>query len=197
MKSLGIKAKIRVKKYRSYKGQESVIAPNILDRDFTSNNMEEKMVTDVTEFRVKNKKIYLSPLIDLCNQEVISYSISQSPSVSFVMQMLKNGLKNDKYENLILHSDQGFQYQNIRFRKFLEKKGITQSMSRKGNCYDNSVAENFFSQLKAEFFHVNHFKTVEDFIKGLHEYIYYYNNRRIKSKLKMAPVEYRNQLSVA
>ncbi len=115
MKILDIKAKIRIKKYRSYKGQESVITPNILDRDFTSNKMEEKMVTDVTEFRVKNQKIYLSPLLDLYNQEVISYSISQSPSVSFVIEMLENGLKKDKYENLIIHSDQGFQYQNIRF----------------------------------------------------------------------------------
>lgn len=193
MQALGLKAKIRVKKYRSYKGQEGVIAPNIINRDFSADNINHKMVTDVTEFRVCNKKIYLSPLIDLYNSEVVGYSVSQSPTVAFVIEMLEKGLTETRYDNLIIHSDQGFQYQNIRYRNWLKDHEITQSMSRKGNCYDNSLAENFFSQLKAEFFHINQFKSIDEFKFGLDEYIKYYNNQRIVTKLKMAPVEYRNQ----
>ncbi|XMB68059.1 IS3 family transposase [Mycoplasmatota bacterium zrk1] len=191
MKVLGLRAKIRVKKYRSYKGKEGVIAPNILDRDFNSHKPEEKMVTDVTEFRVCNKKIYLSPLIDLNTSEVVSYSVSTSPSVSFVMEMMEKGLTKKQYDNLTIHTDQGFQYQNNRYQNFLGYKGIKQSMSRKGNCFDNAKAENFFSQLKAEFFHINQFKSIEEFKLGLDKYINYYNNKRIVTKLKMAPVEYK------
>lgn len=194
MNCLGLKAKIRPKKYKSYRGKEGKIANNVLERDFESNQPEKKMVTDVTEFRVCNEKIYLSPLIDLCTKEVVSYSISKSPSVSFVMEMLKKGLLKKKYANLIIHSDQGFQYQNVRFRKFLEQKGITQSMSRKGNCFDNACAENFFSHLKAEFFYMQKFNSLKEFIDGLHEYIRYYNNDRINLKRKMAPMKYRNHL---
>lgn len=191
MKILGLKAVIRVKKYKSYKGKEGIIAPNILNRDFISDKPERKMVTDVTEFRVCNKRIYLSPLIDLNTSEIISYSVSYSPSVQFVIEMLEKGLQKDKYDNLVIHSDQGFQYQNKKYQNFLTERNIKQSMSRKGNCYDNAKAENFFSQLKAEFFHVNEFNTIEEFKKELDKYINYYNNDRIVSKLKMAPVEYR------
>jgi len=197
MKAEGLKAKIRFRKYRSYRGQSGKIAANLLNRDFNSNFIEKKMVTDVTEFRVCNQKIYLSPLIDLCTKEVISYSISKSPTVSFVLEMLEKGLKKETYKDLTIHSDQGFQYQNIRFSDWLKKRKIKQSMSRKGNCFDNSLAENFFSQLKAEFFHVNQFKSVDEFIVGIKEYISYYNNERIVSKLKMAPIQYRNQLLIS
>ncbi len=191
MKLLGLKAIIRKKKYKSYRGNEGKIAPNILNRDFTTCDVEQKAVTDVTEFRIKNEKAYLSPLIDLHTSEVLGYSLSKSPSVSFVIEMLEKSLLKEKYENLIIHSDQGFQYQNIRYRNWLKERAITQSMSRKGNCYDNSLAENFFSHLKAEFFHVNEFNSYEHFAKELENYIMYYNNERIISKLKMPPVEYR------
>lgn len=106
---LRLKAKIRAKKYKSYRGNEGVTAKNILDRDFLSDVPEAKMVTDVTEFRVCNQKIYLSPLIDLCTKGVVSYSVSASPSVSFVMEMLEKGLRKKNYDNLVIHSDQGFQ----------------------------------------------------------------------------------------
>lgn len=195
MDVLGLKSKTRIKKYKSYKGQEGKIAKNILNREFTTESILQKAVTDVTEFRVANKRIYLSPLIDLHTREVLGFSHSFSPSVSFVIEMLENALPESNYEGLLIHSDQGFQYQNKRYQTWLEKKGITQSMSRKGNCYDNALAENFFSHLKSEFYHMNSFETVEEFIIGLKEYIYYYNNKRIVSKLKMPPVQYREQCS--
>ena len=191
MNLLGLIATIRVKKYKSYKGVEGRIAPNIFDRNFSTTELEQKAVTDVTEFKVCNRKIYLSPLIDLHSKEVLGFSYSFSPTVSFVIEMLENALKEDTYNNLTIHTDQGFQYQNIRYRTWLKDRNIVQSMSRRGNCYDNAVAENFFSHLKAEFFHVNKFKTVDQFIKGLEEYIEYYNNERIVTKLKMPPVGYR------
>lgn len=193
MSILGLKSKIRVKKYKSYKGTVGKIASNVLDRDFSTTSVFQKLVTDVTEFKVCRTKIYLSPLIDLHTKEVLGYSYSESPSVSLVVEMLEKSLDSNKYSNLILHSDQGFQYQNIRYRSWLENKGITQSMSRKGNCLDNAVAENFFSHLKAEFYHINKFRTKEDFLNGLDEYIKYYNNKRIVTKLKMPPIQYREQ----
>ena len=191
MDILGLKAKIRVKKYKSYKGSECKTAGNLFEQDFSTNRIEQKLVTDVTEFRVANQKVYLSPLIDLHSKEVLGFSYSTSPTVSFVMEMLEKGLPNKNYEGLTIHTDQGFQYQNIKYRNWLKEKGITQSMSRKGNCYDNSLAENFFSHLKAEFYHINKFNTVKQFIKELIEYIRYYNNDRIVTKLKMSPVQYR------
>lgn len=167
MNILGLKARIRVRKYKSYKGQEGKIANNILDRDFNTERILQKVVTDVTEFRVANKRIYLSPLIDLHTKEVLGFSHSLSPTVAFVIEMLEKSLPEERYEGLLIHSDQGFQYQNMKYQTWLKDKGIIQSMSRKGNCYDNALAENFFSHLKAEFYHINEFKTVDEFIKGL------------------------------
>ncbi|QVK21782.1 IS3 family transposase [Mycoplasmatota bacterium] len=190
MKSLGLVAKIRVKKYRSYKREVGKIANNELNRDFSTNTFKEKLVTDITEFKVDGRKIYLSPLIDIHNDEVISYTVGFSPNVRLVIEMLEKGITT-KMKNTIVHSDQGFQYQNRRFQTYLEDKEITQSMSRRGNCLDNSKAENFFSHLKAEFYHVNKFKTVKQFIRELKKYINYYNNERIVTKLKMSPVQYR------
>lgn len=195
MDLLCLKAKIRVKKYKSYKGEVGKIADNILNRDFTTTNTYQKLVTDVTEFKVCDKKIYLSPLIDSHSKEVLGYSHSTSPSVSFVIEMLENGLSDEKYQDLIIHTDQGFQYQNAKYRTWLEDRNIIQSMSRKGSCYDNAVAENFFSHLKAEFFKINTFKSVDEFLKALDEYIKYYNEERIVTKLKMPPIQYRRHSS--
>ncbi|QVK21773.1 IS3 family transposase [Mycoplasmatota bacterium] len=190
MKVLGLSCKIRVKKYKSYKGEIGKVAENVLSRDFNTSNFSEKLVTDITEFRVEGQKVYLSPLIDIHNKEVISYTVGMSPSVKLVIDMLEKGIT-EEHEKSVIHSDQGFQYQNKRFQTYLKNKKIVQSMSRKGNCLDNSIAENFFSHLKAEFYKINKFKTVTQFIKELREYIHYYNNERIVTKLKMAPVQYR------
>ena len=194
MKLLGLQAVIRRKKYKSYKGEVGKVAPNVLDRDFSTTETTQKIVTDITEFKVKDKKIYLSPIIDLHTREVLSYTYGYSPSVQLVIDMLEKGLPDKNYKGLIIHSDQGFQYQNKRFQTWLEDREIEQSMSRKGNCLDNSLAENFFSQLKAEFYYRSSFKSIKEFTKQLEEYIHYYNHERIITKLKMPPVSYREHL---
>lgn len=200
MKELGLQCFVRMKKYRSYKGETGRIAKNILNREFTADKPNEKWTTDVTEFKLFGTKIYLSPIIDLFNGEVISYNISDRPAFSQVMDMLEKAFnKIPDNTNLIFHSDQGWQYQMKQYQEALRRKGIRQSMSRRGNCYDNSLAENFFGLLKSELLYLQQFESVEHFKKELIEYIDYYNNRRIKGKLKgMSPVNYRiHSLSVA
>lgn len=193
MKKMGLKCEIRPKRYRSYKGRVGKTAPNLLKRDFHAQKANQKWVTDVTEFAVKDQKVYLSPILDLYNGEIISYNVSLHPVFAQIMDMLDKAFcKIPDNTHLILHSDQGWQYQMERYHKRLEKKGIIQSMSRKGNCLDNSVMENFFGLLKTEMFYKQEFESVEQLIKEIDEYIYYYNNQRIKCRLNgMSPVQYR------
>ena len=193
MKQMGLQCFVRVKKYRSYKGEVGKIAPNLLDRNFKADKPNEKWVTDVTEFALFGTKIYLSPIIDLFNGEVISYNISERPVFYQVTDMLKKAFeKIPNNTELLLHSDQGWQYQHKTYQYMLQQKGIKQSMSRKGNCLDNSLAENFFGLLKSELLYLQKFESMEEFKKELIDYIGYYNNKRIKGKLKgMSPVNYR------
>ena len=197
MKVLGLKGKQRKNKYKSYKGQVGKIAPNKLDRNFKATKPFEKLATDVTEFAVCDEKVYLSPIIDMYNNEILSYSISLSPNFAQTREML------DKLFQIlptnkkpILHSDQGWQYQMREYQEQLRQNNIIQSMSRKGNCLDNSVMENFFGRLKTEMFYGEKFESVNTFIYKLEKYIYYYNNERINLKLKMSPVQYRTQYKI-
>ncbi len=193
MKTLNLKSIIRVKRYRSYRGEIGRTAPNILERNFKTNQPNRKWATDVTEFNVSGNKLYLSPIIDLFNGEIISYELSERPVFAQVMNMLKKSFRKVKNtENIILHSDQGWQYQMKVYQQLLKKKGIIQSMSRKGNCLDNAVIENFFGTLKSEMFYAKKFKTIEELKKEIKEYINYYNNDRIRLNLKgKSPVQYR------
>lgn len=196
MKQLGLKSIQRPKrKYNSYQGEVGKIAENLINRDFNAQKPNEKWVTDVTEFKVKDQKLYLSPIVDLFNGEVISYNLSRHPVFNQVVDMLQKAFKTiPNNTELILHSDQGWQYQMKQYQHLLKEKGIRQSMSRKGNCLDNSCAENFFSILKSELFYPREkeYKNIEELEKDIVEYIEYYNNSRIKSKLKgMSPVNYR------
>lgn len=192
MRIMGLRSMIRIKKYKSYKGNVGKIAPNILKRDFKAEKPNQKWVTDITEFALCGQKIYLSPIIDLYNGEIISYNISDRPVFAQVKDMLDKAFaKIPDNTNLILHSDQGWQYQMKSYQNMLKEKGIIQSMSRKGNCLDNAMAENFFSQLKAEFLYIQEFESIEQFKAGLIEYIEYYNTKRIKTNLKTSPVAYR------
>ena len=154
---------------------------------------EPDKYADVTEFKVHNEKLYLSPIVDLFNGEVISFNLSRHPVFAQVTDMLEKAFsKIPDNTNLILHSDQGWQYQMKQYQHLLKEKGIRQSMSRKGNCLDNSLAENFFGLLKSELFYMKEYKTIEELEKDIIEYIDYYNNKRIKGKLKgMSPVQYR------
>ena len=193
MKELGLKCLVRMKKYKSYKGTVGKIAPNILNRNFTAEAPNEKWVTDITEFKLFGEKLYLSPVLDLFNGEIITYTIGSRPTFSLVSGMLKKALERlPEDHQLLMHSDQGWHYQMKQYRHSLETRGIVQSMSRKGNCYDNSVMENFFGIMKSEFLYLKEFENIEQFKRELEKYINYYNTKRIKAKLKgMSPIQYR------
>lgn len=188
MKELGLFCRVRIKKYRSYKGEVGKIAPNHLGRDFHATKPNQKWVTDVTEFQLFGQKIYLSPILDLYSQDIVSYTISDRPVLPMVMTMLKKAFATiPDNTNLLLHSDQGWQYQHKQYQQMLKQKGILQSMSNKGNCLDNAVMENFFGLLKSELLYLHEFESMEHFKLELIEYLDYYNNRRIKAKLKGLP----------
>ncbi len=200
MFKLGLKALKRNKrKYSSYKGTVGKIANNLIERNFEANKPNEKWYTDVTEFNLRGEKIYLSPILDGFNQEIKSYNISKSPNLEQINNMLDIAFeKNKNLEGLIFHSDQGWQYQHQSYQQRLKNKGIKQSMSRKGNSMDNGLMENFFGLLKTEMFYdqEDKYKTINDLINAINDYIYYYNHDRIKEKLKgLSPVNYRLQSS--
>lgn len=202
-------------KYKSYKGDMDGAVKNQLltkvideeshktyyERNFETTRCNEKWSTDVSEFHIASGKLYLSPIIDLHNREIISYSISKSPNFNQTKNMLDQAF--DKHLNLnglIFQSDQGWQYQMEPYHRMLKEKGIIQSMSRKGNCLDNSPMENFFGKMKNEMFygHEYEFKTLDELEIAMEEYIQYYNTQRITTKLKgLTPVQYRTQSLVS
>ena len=195
MKVLGVICRVRMKKYKSYKGEVGKITSNLLERAFEAAKPNQKWVTDVTEFNLFGQKLYLSPILDLCSRDIISYTISDKPVLSMVTEMLNKAFTQiQDGTNLILHSDQGWQYQHKQYQRMLKEKGIRQSMSRKGNCLDNAVIENFFGLLKSELLYLQQFESMENFKAELVDYLDYYNNRRRKAKLKgLPPAVHRQQ----
>ncbi|UHL91182.1 IS3 family transposase [Klebsiella pneumoniae] len=195
MAELSLRSVIRAKKYRARKGRTGEAAPNILSRNFGASKANEKWVTDVTEFPVQGKKLYLSSVLDLFNREVIAYSLSERPVMEMVNTMLDGAFpKLRPGDAPLLHSDQGWHYRMRSYQERLKAHGMTQSMSRKGNCLDNAVMENFFGTLKSECFYLREFRSVSALRKAVEDYIHYYNNERISLKLKgLSPVEYRTQ----
>ena len=199
MSETGIKCEVRMKKYRSYKGEIGKIAPNLLERDFHADAPHKKLVTDVTEFHLFGEKIYLSPVLDLYNSELIYYSIYRRPVLDMVKDMIAGTIEViGSKTNAILHSDQGWQYQHKDYQNLLKKNNIRQSMSRKGNCLDNAVMENFFGLLKSELLYLQKFDSLDHFLMELEDYLRYYNEERIKEKLNgMSPVQYRTQNKIS
>ncbi len=195
MVELGLRSVVRPKKYRSYRGTTGRTAPNVLDRNFIAQRPNQKWVTDVTEFKVAQQKLYLSPVMDLYNREIVAYEMSTRPCLALVDNMLDKAFKRLHNEpKLVIHSDQGWHYQHSQYRYKLAKLGVKQSMSRKGNCLDNAAMESFFGTLKSEFFYLKRFESVEALKAGLDEYIHYYNHHRIKLTLNnLSPVEYRTR----
>ena len=188
MKEIDLVCRVRMKKYHSYKGEVGKIAPNLLERDFEAEKPNQKWVTDVTEFSLFGQKLYLSPILDLCSRDIVSYTISDRPVLSMVTEMLDKAFTKIPHgTNLIVHPDQGWQYQHKRYQRMLKAKGIQQSMSRKGNCLDNAVIENFFGLLKSELLYLQEFTSMEHFKAELIDYLDYYNNHRSKAKLKGLP----------
>ena len=197
MKQLGLVCQVRSKrKYSSYKGEVGEVAPNLLERHFKTNQPNRKWVTDVTEFKVNDQKLYLSPILDLFNGEVVSYNLSRHPNFKQITDMLEGAFQKlpDKVDNLILHSDQGWQYQHAAYVGALAENGFVQSMSRKGNCIDNGATEQVFGHVKDEFFRGRDWGDFESFKSDLDAYIVHWNTRRRQVKLKgLTPVEFRDQ----
>ena len=193
MKVLNLQAKMRQKRKYSSHGKK---ADNLIQRQFEGSKTMEKCYTDVTEFAIPNstQKLYLSPVLDGFNSEIIAYNLSTSPNLAQVKTMLEQSFTEKHYENTILHSDQGWQYQHDAYHRFLESKGIQASMSRKGNSPDNGMMESFFGILKSEKFYgyEKSFQSLKQLEQAIVDYIDYYNNKRIKVKLKgLSPVQYR------
>ena len=182
-------------KYHSYKGEVGKIADNIIDRDFSTTAPLQKWTTDVSQFSFSWGKCYISPILDMNTNEIVSYDLSLSPNMDQIHRMLDRAfVKFPSVNGLIVHSDQGWQYQHASFRNALKEHGITQSMSRKGNCYDNCIMETFFGRLKNEMYYgyEKEYNSFEEFAQAVEEYIDYYNNERIQVKTKwMPPVKYR------
>ncbi|PLV85620.1 integrase [Streptococcus pneumoniae] len=199
MKVLGLTARIRRKrKYSSYQGEVGKKADNLIQRQFEATKPMQKCYTDVTEFAIpaSTQKLYLSPVLDGFNSEIIAYNLSCSPNLEQVKTMLEQAFTEKYYANTILHSDQGWQYQHDFYHRFLESKGIQASMSRKGNSPDNGMMESFFGILKSEMFYgyEKSFRSLENLEQAIVDYIDYYNNKRIKVKLKgLSPVQYRTK----
>ncbi len=199
MKEMKLAARIWQKRqYSSYKGEIGKKADNLIQRQFEGAKPYEKCYTDVTEFALPNcsDKLYLSPVLDGYNSEIIAFSLSHSPNLKQVQTMLEKAFPADSYTETILHSDQGWQYQHPSYHSFLESKGIKPSMSRKGNSPDNGMMESFFGILKSEMFYgfEKSYKTLNELEQAITDYIFYYNNKRIKTKLKgLSPVQYRTK----
>ena len=202
MTKLGLKGdKFRRKsrKYSSYKGTTGTVAKNRINRRFHTNVCHQKLTTDITEFKCSDGvKLYLSPIMDMFNGEILSYGIGMRPTLEIVLNPLEEALKivkDSKYRTTI-HSDQGWHYQHNKWVKTLKENKVFQSMSRKGNCLDNSPMENFFGLLKQEMYYGERLCTFEELKRRIEEYIDYYNNKRIKQKLAgMSPVQYRTLTS--
>ncbi|WP_211493317.1 MULTISPECIES: IS3 family transposase, partial [unclassified Fusobacterium] len=188
MNKLNLKSITRKRrKYSSYQGTIGKIADNHIKRNFEANKPNEKWFTDITEFNLRGNKLYLSPILDAYGRYIVSYNISTSPNSVQVIDMLNKAFKrNSNIDNLIFHSDQGWQYQHKFYTMRLEEKNIIQSMSRKGNSLDNGLMESFFGIIKSEIFYgqENNYKNIKELKLAIEEYIDYYNNRRIKEKLK-------------
>ena len=199
MKVLNLQAKMRQKrKYSSHKGDVGKKAENLIQGQFEGSKTMKKCYTDVTEFAIpaSTQKLYLSPVLDGFNSEIIAYNLSTSPNLEQVKSMLEQAFTEKYYENTILHSDQGWQYQHDSYHQFLEGKGIQASMSRKGNSQDNGMMESFFGILKSEMFYgyEKTFKSLNQLEQAIVDYIDYYNNKRIKVKLKgLSLVQYRTK----
>ena len=199
MKELGLVCRMRMKKYRSYKGEVGKIAPNLLERNFQAEKPNQKWATDITEFSQFGQKLYQSPILDMYNGEIISYGISERANFERITEMLDKAFTRiPEGTDLIFHSDQGWQYQNARYQKRLLDKGTRQSMYRKGNCLYNAVMENFFGLLKSELLYLREFRSFEDSRTELELYSEYYNHKRIKVKLNgLSPVQYRIKAAFA
>jgi transposase InsO family protein len=168
--------------------------PNTLNREFTANRPNQKWVTDISYIKTDQGFLYLSIIRDLYDNSIVAYKTAKDQSIKLVLDTIKAAKRKEKVTGeLQLHSDQGFQYTSLAYFNLTQSYGITQSMSRRGNPYDNALAENFFSILKTECIHRIKLQSFNEARKVIDEYIYFYNNQRIQLKTKLTPIEYRRQ----
>lgn len=196
MKSNNLQAVIRRRKsYINYSSREQKATfPNILNQSFVAEKPNLKWVTDITQINFQGSWIYLSVILDLFNNEVIAYKVSNSIDLRLVIDMIEVATKERNVQGILLHSDQGGHYKSKHYNSLLKSLGIVQSMSRKGNCLDNATIESFFGHLKCEILYKRKYETKGQLFKAIDDYIYFYNNERFQTKLnEMTPVEYRNQ----
>lgn len=193
MQKYNLLSVIRRKKYRNYK-QQIHKYPNLLNRNFYSDRPNQKWVTDISYIHTKQGVLYLSIIRDLYDNSIISYKTATTQNINLVLNTIREAKKKEKVtEELQLHSDQGFQYTSNQYYHLTKSYNITPSMSRKGNPYDNALAENFFSILKTECIHRVILQTYDEARQIIDEYIYFYNNQRIQLKTKLTPYEKRCQ----
>ena len=187
------------KKYNSYKGSVGTVAPNILNREFNPQKPLSSFATDISEFAIAQGKLYLSPIIDMCSNEIVAYDISRRADIYQITRMLKsfeNVIKNNQIKGALIHSDQGWQYQNFRYSNWIKQHHLIQSMSRKATTHDNIMIEIFFGRMKVEMFYGKEktFKSLDDLEKAIKDYIYWYNHERVCKKLKgLSPINFRKQ----
>lgn len=193
MKELGIQSRIRKKrKFFGYK-ERTITCENKLNRDFSAAAPNQKWATDITYLSFNGRRLYLSAIYDLFNNEVVSYKISHRNDLRLVMDTVKDAEKERATKGVLLHSDQGFQYTSKQYHRRLQEYGITASMSRKGNCLDNACVESFFGHLKTECFYLHSFTADAEVRDTIDQYIHFYNHDRFQSRLKnLSPVEYRS-----
>ncbi|WP_116689286.1 IS3 family transposase [Gardnerella vaginalis] len=195
MRIMRLAGKRPKEKYHSYLGEVGRVAANIINRDFSTTAPLQKWTTDVSQFTFQWGKCYLSPILDMHTNEIISYDLSKHPDLKQVRRMLSKAFKRFlTFKGLVFHSDQGWQYRHDYFISSLKEHGIIQSMSRKANCYDNGIMESFFGRMKNEMYygHEHEFASFAEFSQAVREYIYYYNNERIQKKTAwMPPAKYR------
>lgn len=193
MNKYGLLSVVRRRRYVRY-GEALHRYPNLLNRNFVAERPNQKWVTDISYIRTGQGFLYLSVIRDLYDNSIVAYKTSTQQTIHLVLSTLGAAKKKEKVTaELQLHSDQGFQYTSQAYFKLTQAYGITPSMSRRGNPYDNALAENFFSILKTECIHRTKISSFAEANRLIDEYIYFYNHQRIQTKTKLTPLELRCQ----
>jgi putative transposase len=196
MQKFQIQCRVKMKRQKYINGESNIVVPNILNRNFKASHPNEKWVTDITYLPYGSTMLYLSTIIDLYNNEIVAYNIGTSQDIKLVLDTLRAAVEIRKPEGLLLHSDQGSVYTSYAYQNMAKEKGITTSMSRKGNCHDNAVIESFHSSLKSEGFNAQRRASMSNskVVQIVNQYMYRYNHIRIQAKLNyLSPLDYRGQ----
>lgn len=195
MKVMGIQSVIRRKRKKYANATPQQVAENVLNRNFHADTPNEKWLTDVTEFKYGNgQKAYLSAILDLHDKSIVSYVLGRSNNNPLVFQTLKLALQGAPESSPLLHSDRGFQYTSLGFKKLLDGSKMVQSMSRVGRCIDNGPMESFWGTLKCEKYYLHKYHTFEELKRDIEAYIHFYNYERLQAKLNgRSPMEFRTK----